>query len=264
MTFFSSGRTSQAAAILVGVLLLGAGLGAPSRAQTPSFRVVDSLRTAGQFQAALARLAELPQSQARSVDVLWRRSLFWSDYGLSRFYSDDDQAARSAYRKSRRWAEKALAADSNSAWAHLARTAAAGRAALLPDGNRAKIRRSRAVKRHADRVLELDSTMAPAYHVRGVWHGKVADLGVILRAAVRVVYGGLPEASLEKAVADLTRAIELEPRAASHLELGKVYQKMGRTEAARTHLQAALEGDSTDPFADVVKRKARTRLRTLE
>lgn len=264
MTFFSSGWDSKAVSVLVGALLLGAALGASSRAQSSSLRTVDSLRTAGQFQDALARLSEMPQAQARSVDVLWRRSIVWSDYGLSRYEQGDGRGAQSAFKKSRVWAEKALTADSNSAHAHLARAAAAGRTALLVESRRKKIRLSRVVKRHADRALELDSALASAYHIRGVWHGAVAPLGVISRTVVRVVYGGLPEASFEQAVADLKRALELEPRAASHLELGKVYQKMGRTEIARKHLRAALEGDSIDPFAAVAQRKARKRLRGME
>lgn len=263
MTCFSSRRNSQAAAVLVGVLLLGSVLGMPSRAQTSPLRAVDSLRTAGRFQAALDRLSELPQTRSRSVDVLWRRSILWSDYGLSRLGTGEDQQARSAFRKSRAWAERALAADSSSAWAHLAKAAAAGRTAILADDRRRKIRLSRAVKRHADRAVELDPTLAPAYHVRGIWHGRAAELGMLSRAIVRVVYGGLPEASFEQAVADLKRAVRLEPRAASHLELGKVYQKMGRTEAARTQFRAALDVAPTSPFASVAKRKARKRLRGL-
>jgi tetratricopeptide (TPR) repeat protein len=263
MTCFSPRRNFQAAAVLVGMLFLWAVLGMPSRAQTSSVRAVDSLRTAGRFQAALERLSDLPQTRSRSVGMLWRRSILWSDYGLSRLRSGDDQGAQSAFQKSRAWAGKALAADSNSARAHLAKAVAAGRTIILADSRRKKIRLSRAVKRHADRAVELDPTLAPAYHVRGVWHGGVAELGVFARAIVRVVYGGLPEASLEQAVADLKRAISAEPRAASYLELGKVYQKMGRTEAARKQFRAALDTAPTSPFAPVAKRKARKRLRGL-
>ena len=235
----------------------------PSDASPPlrPLQVVDSLRAAGDFRTGLTRLYELSRDYPESVEVRWRYAILWSDYGKS---VDKNTQAVSAFRKGLKWADRALEADPSSAWAHLSKAAAAGRAALLADGNKESIRLSRLVKDHADRAIELDPTLAPAYHVRGAWHGAVADLGFIQRAVVRAVYGGLPDASFEQAVADLQRSIELESHAYSHLELGQAYLKMGKTEAARNQLQMALDAPLNDPFAPQDKLKARKLLDKLE
>lgn len=80
---------------------------------------------------------------------------------------------------------------------------------------------------------------------------------------VKTVYGGLPEASFDQAVADLQRAVELESRTYNHLELGKVYLKMKRTEDARVQFQIALDTPPTDPFAPQYKLEARELLDEL-
>jgi len=235
-----------------------------SRAEAPplqqALQTVDSLRSVGDFRTALTRLYELSREHPASVEVLWRYAILWSDYGKA---ADRESQARSAYRQALEMADRALEADPSSAWAHLAKAAASGRAALLAGGNKQSIRLSRDVKEHADRAIELDSTLAPAYYVRGVWHSEVADLGFLKRTIVRTVYGGLPEASLEQAVADLQRAIELESRTYNHLELGKAYLKMGRTDAAREQLQIALDVFPSDPFAPTYKLEARALLREI-
>lgn len=226
-----------------------------------SLQVVDSLRSAGDFRTALARLYELSRKHPESVEVRWRYAILWSDYGKS---ADDDTQAASAYRQGLQWADRALAADPNSAWAHLSKAAVAGRAALLSGSNQRSLQLSRQVKDHADQAIALDSTLAPAYFVRGAWHSAVAELGFFKRAIVQAVYGGLPDASLEEAVADLRRAIELESSAYGHLELGQVYRKTGQIKAARDQLRMALDVPPTDPFAPQDKLKARQLLDDLE
>lgn len=259
-----SGVRHIALALLIAGLLAGPASGKSPKADDPhlqqALRTVDSLRTAGDFRTALTRLYNLNREHPESAEVLWRYAILWSDYGKA---AETDKQAASAYRQALTMADRAIAADPNSAWAHLSKAAAAGRAALLTGSNKESLRLSRQIKDHADRAIELDSGLAPAYYVRGVWHSEVADLGVFKRVVVKTVYGGLPEASLEQATEDLRRAVELEPRTYSHLELGKVYMKMGRTEAAREQFQDTLEAPPADPFAPRYKLEARTLLRKL-
>lgn len=251
-------------AALLGALLWGAGIGSTVRADDPSlqqsFEVIDSLRHAQAFREALDRLSDMSQEHSGSLEVQWRYAILWSDYGFS---LDHEHRARSAYWHGLLWADRALETDSSSAWAHLAKAVASGRAALLAESHRKSIRLSRQVKAHVDRAIALDSTLAPAYHVRGAWHSAVADLGFFKRVIVRAVYGGLPGASFEEAIADLQRAIQLESRTAHHLELGKAYLKMGQTDDARKQLRIALDVPPADPFAQKAKTEARELLGTL-
>ncbi len=100
---------------------------------------------------------------------------------------------------------------------------------------------SRKVKEHADRAIALDPELAPAYHARGVWHREVAGLGRITRLIVRTVYGGLPEASLERALDDFRKSIELDDQISDRVELGSVYWARNEREKAREQWRKALD-----------------------
>lgn len=166
------------------------------------------------------------------------------------------------YREALDAAKAAAAADSTRARSHPAIAVAQGRAALNA-GTQERIRRSRAVRCHADRVLAIDSTLAPAHHVRGRWHGEAADLGVFKRTIVRTVYGGLPDASFGEATKNFKRALDFEDEIHHHLELGKTYLELDRPEAARVELQKVVDVSSPDPFAPDYKSEARALLNDL-
>jgi len=220
---------------------------------------VDTLRTHGDFRPALARLDSLRHRHPRQVEVLWRRALLISDIGRR---SEDEDTTLTLHRRALRVADTARTVAPTSPRAHLVTALASGRLTLHV-GPSARVRRSRAVKRHADRALALDSTLAGAYHLRGRWHRQVADMGVFVRTLVRTFYGGLPDASFEQAVDDFRRAITLESKPYNHLELGKTYLAMDRDAAARRQLRRALE-TSGSPFDAEHWREARSLLRSME
>jgi tetratricopeptide (TPR) repeat protein len=248
------------------VVFLGAGPTGSLSAQPTapdSFRSaldrVDTLRARGRFRPALDRVNRLHRRSLNDVEVLWRRALVISDLGRR---SDDEDSTVTLHRRALRVADAARAADSTNAWAHLVTALAAGRLTLHV-GPSKRVRHSRAVKRHADRALALDSTLAPAYHLRGRWHRQVADLSFFTRALVRTLYGGLPDASLEQAVRDFEQATRLASTSYNHLELGKTYLAMERDTAARTQLERALTRAGS-PFEAEHKREARALLDELD
>ena len=243
-------------------------VGSPGLAQTPgsvgnaldeALGTVDSLRQAGAFRAAQERLQVLREEHPDQVPVLWRLVYTYADLGQS---TDDEDARARYYDRALKVATAGLAADSSSARAHLAMAVAQGRVAL-DAGTRERIERSRAVKRHADRALAMDSTLDGAHHTRGRWHREVEDIGFFQRAIVKTVYGGLPESSIDQAVRDFQRAIELEDRLFHHLELGKTYLQMDRPEAARRELRTVLDRPAEEPFDPRYKEEARRLLDDL-
>lgn len=251
----------------LGALMFAAWLVSPASAQSTlgeeslqeSLEAVDQLREERKFRRALSRLNTLRDEHPENVEVLWRLAFTWADLGKA---AENLRQRKNYYQTALTHAEEALAADSMSAWAHLTVAMAEGRVALNVD-TRERIERSRAVKRHADRAIELDSTLAGAYHIRGRWHREVASLGFFQRTFLKTVYGGLPEASFEQAVRDFQRAIDLENRTFHHLELGKTYIEMGHIEEARRELQIALELTDSDPFDPEYKEEARQLLDEL-
>lgn len=205
---------------------------------------VDTLRATGDFQAAFDRLRSLRDTYGGRGPLLWRMSVTQID--LARSIDDEDAVARH-YEEGLTFADAALAADSSSARAHYAKAVAEGRLAL-DAGRKERIRRSRAVKQHADRAIALDSTLDGAFHTRARWHREVSDLNFFERAIVKTIYGGLPDASFEASVRDFKRAIELHDERFHHLELAKTYIEMDREQAAREELNTVLEMPAREPF----------------
>jgi len=221
---------------------------------------VDSLRGDGAFQEAFSRLSTLRDERGEAVGILWRMSLTQVDVAKT---AKGRETVKEHYRQALTLADAALAADTMNAHAHLAKAVAEGRIAL-DAGTKERVQRSRAVKAHADRAIELDSTLDGAYHTRARWHREVADLGFLERAFVKAVYGGLPKASFEQAVQDFKRAIELHQERFHHLELAKTYLKMGQDEDARAELITVIDLPPTEPFDEKYKDQAREMLNDFD
>jgi tetratricopeptide (TPR) repeat protein len=226
----------------------------PARTHPPP-RTLDtlaSLRAQGHFQAVLSRLTTLKDQYPSNAAVLWRRALILTDLGKT---ATEEDTALAYYRRALDDADAALRADASTAWPHAIKALVEGRLCLHV-GKRERARRSRRVRRHARRALARDSTLALAHHMLGRWHRHVADLNFIERSLAEAIYGGLPDASFRRSVRSLKRALRLEERSYHHLHLGKTYLQMDRDDAARRHLQAALNATGS-PLDPVFKSEAR-------
>lgn len=206
--------------------------------------LVDTLRAQGDFREALSRLSNLRDKHGDEVELLWRMSLTRVDIAKT---LDSKNARQQQYQQALQLSEAALAVDASNAHAHLAKAVVEGRLAL-DAGTQERVERSRLVKKHADRAIELDSTLDGAYHTRARWNRGVSDLNFFERAVVKTVYGGLPEASFQQAVRDFKRAIELRDERFHRLELAKTYIKMEQYDKAREQLQTVTEMPAQDPF----------------
>lgn len=135
-----------------------------------------------------------------------------------------------------------------------------GKLAVYSD-TRTKVKYSRLVKAEAERALALDPDYAWAHHILGRWHHEVASLGLTARWVVRLFYGGLPDASPEKAVRHLERAVALEPEELNHhLELGFAYAAAGRTSDAHDAWHRGLAMPDRGRHDAGAKRRAREAL----
>lgn len=234
----------------------------PADSLAPALQQVDAWSEDGQFQQALERLQTLKSEYPDNAEVLWRLSRTKVDIGEQLADTDEDRMEE-LYQDALTDAQEAVAADSMNANAHLAIAISAGRVGLI-SGTREKVRKSRMVKDHVDRAIELDSTLSAAYHVRGRWNYEVADLGFFARTIVKVVYGGLPDASFEAAVRNFKKSIELDDRVVDHLELGRTYLKLDQEERARQEFQTALKLPNKDPDDPEYKKEARKLLEEVD
>jgi len=157
----------------------------------------------------------------------------------------DESEAR--YEEAAGYARRAVEVERNDAegWYQLGK--ALGRLALFR-GGKEKVNMSKEIKEVFEHAIQLDSQHASALHGLARWHREVANLGFVLKAAAKIVFGGLPPASNEQAVALFERAITIEPQNCSHhLELGKTYLEMREKEMAAEEFETVLSLPESDP-----------------
>ncbi len=232
-------------------------------ASAPAATVTDLLRDAAAAEArldsarALELLVQADAAQPRDVRIL---------QGIARQYSDlvldqtTDAARRRYAQAALDYARRAEALDPRDPVSVLSLAIAYGKLASCSD-TRDKVRYSRLVREEAARALALAPDYAWAHHILGRWHREVAQLGLAARGFVWLFYGGLPGASPAEAVAQLQRAVELEPGELNHhLELGFALAAVGRVPEARQAWTRGLGMPSVGKHDEAAKQEAREAL----
>ncbi len=138
---------------------------------------------------------------------------------------------------------------------------AVGKLALYEGGKR-KVELASEVKKEAERAIKLNDKEDLAWHVLGVWNREMAELNWILRKFAELIYGKFPAASLDDAVKDLRRAVELAPDVIPHhVELGLTLISAGNRTEANEQFGKALDMPKTwvtdDYYKDIAKRNYR-------
>jgi hypothetical protein len=148
--------------------------------------------------------------------------------------------------------------------AHTTLAASLGKLALFRGGKR-KVELAREVEREARRGAELDPQDFAPFTVLGVLERELATLNPLLRGFASALFGGVPDASLERSAALLARAVRLSPAyVAPHLELARTYLELDRDADARAELETALSLPPRERLDTVLQDRARELLRELE
>jgi tetratricopeptide (TPR) repeat protein len=184
-------------------------------------------------------------------------------YALSMNDTRSEEQQRQLGEKALAYAMRAIETDPNNAKAQLSVAICYGRLISLV-GARTKVEYSRLIKEHADLALKLDPSDSYAWHVLGAWNYELAQMSTVMRAVVKVVYGGVPPASNEEAVRLFRKAVELAPeRVSHHAELGRALLAQGDSARARGEFETALALPSREKDDPESKRRAREALRRL-
>ncbi len=221
---------------------------------------VDHTVADARFHDALAILKSLDPRHREEVEFLWRLSRVKVDVALE--HADDGPGEEQLFRTALQLAQKAVELDPEHPEAHLAVAMAAGQLGLF-SGIQERVEHSRHVRDHVDRVVELDPEHDVAYHVRARWHHEVATLGFAARTVLRLVYGGIPDASLEEAVNDFRKAIEYEDRIIHRLQLARTLIEKDQVDEAFPHLERAVRMPHHAPRDPQYQEEARELLREL-
>jgi len=142
------------------------------------------------------------------------------------------------FARAERLAKRAVAADSMMPEGHFAVAATVGRASLGL-GKKERIRRAKVIRVEALRTIELDPKYDGAYHVLGRWNAEIMRLSGLSRFFAKSFLGAgiFGQASWEEAIANLQKAVELDPARIYHrLELARIYADRKRYQEARDQL----------------------------
>ena len=80
-----------------------------------------------------------------------------------------------------------------------------------------------------------------ALHILGRWHYEINNLSFLERAAVRVLYGGMPDASIRESINAFERSRAVAPGfLLNYLEMAKSYKQDGQNAKAIAYLKLML------------------------
>lgn len=218
--------------------------------------------------------AEARLDSRAALDFFLRAEKAWPNepyllQKISRQYSDLTIDAADPAEKKRLcvaalgYADRAVKLQPDNAVNQLSLAISYGKLGLYSD-IRTRIEYSRLVRQHAERALALNPDYDYAHHVLGRWNYEVASLGAGTRFIVKLIYGGLPAASLAEALRHLRRAVELSPKDPAHrAELGFALLADGQRDAARAAFEQALALPAREKFGSEEQQRARDALAKL-
>jgi tetratricopeptide (TPR) repeat protein len=214
--FMGSVHALARALLLVALATGGAGV---ARATTLAEEIAlgDAAYAQLSLSAAHERYRAALASDSTSFAAQWRLARVESELGEDA----TGEAQRRLISDAVGHARGAVKTAPDSALGHVWLAVALGRQALK-EGPKTRLALSREIKSEVDRAIQIDPNIGRAWHVLAVWNRKIAS------------------ASMENALGDFQKAIELEPAYVNHhLELGRTLMDLKRWDDARQHLEKA-------------------------
>lgn len=205
--------------------------------------------------AELLKVLELDPNDFEATTKLSRAYLDVGDM-IPESVSDWRGKRLKEYRKAEEYARRAVNLNPNSTWGHFYVAASLGSIALVSSISK-QIDLAAEIRSALEKAIALDPKNGFAYHVYGIWHRKMAEIGKARRLLASVVFGrSPPSGNLETSVEYLKRAVALNPNViASRLELAKSYIAVENWSMARSSLAAVRE--LPIQFSDDAKHKRR-------
>ena len=205
---------------------------------------------------AVAELLKILQADSNNFEALVKLARAYIDIGdlLPENGANWQERKLKAYTTAQEYARKALRVDPNSTWSHFWIAAAVGSIAVVSPVSK-QVDLSTEIRDAVEKSIALDPKNGSAYHVYGVWHRKVAEIGGASRMFASMLYGkSLPKGSLEKSIEYLKKAVALNPTViVSRLELARSYAARSEWPAARALLKSIPELPAQ--FSDDTKHK---------
>lgn len=221
----------------------------------------DKLEKSLNEKGALEKFQQVIKLQPTNMQALVKCSELCSRVG----YRETTQKNRfNYYHAAETYASIALKLEPNNSVANCMMAIALGRVSLEKSGKE-KVKAAKQIKKYAELAIQYDPANAKAWHVLGRWHYEVSNLGFVEKAAIKVLFGGIPKSSFKDAVTAFEKANQLSPGfVLNYLELARAYRKNSQKEKAIAALNAMLTLPNTTEDDEGAKITAKLLLKELE
>ncbi|MDE3235463.1 MAG: hypothetical protein KGO81_05860 [Bacteroidota bacterium] len=190
------------------------------------FKEADNLERQLKETEALAKYKQILVNEPNNIKALVKATELSCSTG-ERLPIKNDK--RLTFESAIAYAQRAVNADSNSADAYYALALASGKMTEVETDNKKVVAYVRDIKVNADKALQINPNHAMANFIEGRWHYEMITLNWAKRLAVKALFGGLPEASLDSAIDYMERCRKLAPYfALNYLMLAKAYKENSR------------------------------------
>ncbi len=221
----SNFRLLRIAGILSCALIFTGKIHAENFSFANSLSLAASAEKRGDLQTALAwydQAEPLISSNAPDLCVLCRH------YCDLTYLTNSATVQKTLLKNALTCALQAVKTDPKNALAHASLAVCYAKNCALYD-IKTELAYSRLFKLEAEKTIALDPKQDIAYYLLGRWNYGMANVGLLSRAFVKVIYGGLPQASNEAAIENFKQAIVLAPnRILNHSGLAMVYAATGQ------------------------------------
>ncbi|HHF58164.1 MAG TPA: hypothetical protein ENL41_01915 [candidate division WOR-3 bacterium] len=196
----------------------------------------DSLFFAMKYEEALEIYEEGLSVDSTNYELLWRASRCLCNIGDVAPKEEREKI----YEDALKYAEKAVKANPQGDWGWTWLAASYGNLALFR-GGKGKVKLAMKIKEAVLRALELNPNNHLANYIWGSYNFEAATLNWALRKFAKMLFGEVPEGTLEDAEKYIKKAVSLKPdRIKYRLELAKLYKKMEKKEEAIRELEITL------------------------
>lgn len=138
----------------------------------------------------------------------------------------DKTSKRLYYETALAYGQKALWLNEGNADANYVAALAFGKLTELDYENKKVVDYVRQIKLYADRALAINAKHAKANYVEGKWHIAVQNLSWFKKAAVKTMYGGLPDSGLDSAIYFMEKCRSADMYfVLNYLDLAKAYDQ---------------------------------------
>jgi len=218
----------------------------------------EKLEAALNEKAALEKFQQVIKLQPANVHALTKCSELCSRIGNR---EPSAKVRITYYETAQKFAALALKIDPVNSAANCMMAIALGRVSLEKSGKE-KVKAAKEIKKYVDIALKNDPQNYKAWHVLGRWNYEISDLGFIEKAAVNVLFGGMPKASFKNAVQAFEKAKVLSTGfVLNYFELAKAYKKNGQKKNAIASLNTMLQLPNSTEDDEASKTKARKLLK---